>query len=102
MLPASGFPSSSPELRRSRCRQSTSTVRQFPTSREGELGAALPVLAAPNDVLVLFSRVATAPATSPQTALWHFRLACPGTRGASLESYKSRPDIPLLPLYNHG
>jgi hypothetical protein len=40
-------------------------VRQFPTSAKASWGG-LPALAAPNDVLVLFSRVATAPATSPQ------------------------------------
>ena len=46
-------------------------VRQFPASAKATWGG-LPALAAPNDVLVLFSRVATAPATSPQTAIWHF------------------------------
>jgi catechol 2,3-dioxygenase-like lactoylglutathione lyase family enzyme len=72
-------------------------VRQFPTSAKASWGG-LPALAAPNDVLVLFRRVATAPATSPQTALWHFGWHVPDAR-ASLESYKSRPDVPLLPLY---
>ena len=58
----------------------------------------MPALAAPNDVLVLFSRVATAPATSPQSAIWHFGWHVTDAR-ASLESYKSRPDVTLLPLY---
>jgi len=41
-------------------------VRQFPASAKAYWGG-LPALAAPRDVLVLFSRVATAPATPPQT-----------------------------------
>src|SRR5713101_8022499 len=72
-------------------------VRVFPTSAKASWGG-LPALAAPNDVLVLFSRVATAPATSPQTAIWHFGWHVTDAR-ASLESYQSRPDVTLLPLY---
>ncbi|MGH7388745.1 MAG: VOC family protein [Candidatus Rokuibacteriota bacterium] len=72
-------------------------VRQFPTSARASWGG-LPALAAPNDVLVLFTRVATAPATSPQTAIWHFGWHVTDTR-ASLESYEGRPDVRLLPLY---
>ena len=58
----------------------------------------LPALAAPNDVLMLFTKVATAPATSPQTAIWHFGWHVTDTR-ASLASYQGRPDLELLPLY---
>jgi len=72
-------------------------IRQFPRSAKTRWGG-LPALAAPNDVLVLFTRVAAAPATSPQTALWHFGWHVTDTR-ASMESYKSRPDLELLPLY---
>jgi hypothetical protein len=72
-------------------------VRQFPTSAKTSWGG-LPALAAPNDVLVLFTPVATAPATSPQTAIWHFGWHVTDTR-ASLETYRSRPDLALLPLY---
>jgi hypothetical protein len=72
-------------------------LRQFPASAKTDWGG-LPALAAPNDVLVLFSHVATAPATSPQTAIWHFGWHVTDTR-ASLESYKQRPDVALLPLY---
>src|SRR5438128_10910878 len=46
-------------------------TRQFLTTRKTTWGG-LPALASPNDVLVLFSRVATAPPTSPQPAIWHF------------------------------
>ena len=72
-------------------------LRQFPASAKASWGG-LPALAAPNDVLVLFTRVATAPATSPQTAIWHFGWHVTDTR-ASLEAYKGRPDVTLLPLY---
>lgn len=72
-------------------------VRQFPRSVKASWGG-LPALTAPNGVLVLFTRVATAPATSPQTAIWHFGWHVTDTR-ASCETYKSRPDVKLLPLY---
>jgi hypothetical protein len=49
-------------------------------------------------VLVLFTRVATAPPTSPQTAIWHFGWHVTDTR-ASLETHRRRPDLELLPLY---
>jgi catechol 2,3-dioxygenase-like lactoylglutathione lyase family enzyme len=72
-------------------------VRQFPTSAKASWGG-LPALAAPNNVLVLFTRVAAAPATAPQTAIWHFGWHVTDAR-ASLASYKGRPDVELLPLY---
>src|SRR5262245_10244334 len=71
--------------------------RQFATSAGTSWGG-FRALAAPNDVLILFTRVATAPATSPQSAIWHFGWHVPDTRRA-LESYQSRPDVKLLPLY---
>jgi catechol 2,3-dioxygenase-like lactoylglutathione lyase family enzyme len=72
-------------------------VRHFPRSRAARWGG-LPALAAPSDVLVLFTRVATPPTTRPPTALWHFGWHVADTR-ASLETYRSRPDLALLPLY---
>ncbi len=72
-------------------------TRQFPKS-SGTSWAGLPALAAPNNVLILFTRVAAAPATSPQTAIWHFGWHVTDTR-ASLEGYKGRKDVELLPLY---
>lgn len=71
--------------------------RRFPTSARARWGG-LPALGSPNDVLVLFTRVATAPATSPQTAIWHFGWHVTDTRG-TLEAYEGRPDVTLLPLY---
>jgi catechol 2,3-dioxygenase-like lactoylglutathione lyase family enzyme len=72
-------------------------VRHFPRSAKASWGG-LPALTAPNDVLVLFTRVVTPPATSPQTALWHFGWHVTDTRD-SFETYRSRPDLELLPLY---
>ena len=72
-------------------------VRQFPASKKTHWGG-LPALACPNNVLVLFTRVATAPATSTQTAIWHFGWHVTDSR-ASLETYKPRTDVTLLPLY---
>jgi catechol 2,3-dioxygenase-like lactoylglutathione lyase family enzyme len=72
-------------------------VRLFPRSAKRTWGG-VPALSAPNDVLMLFTKVATAPPTSPQTALWHFGWHVTDTH-ASLDTYKGRPDVTLLPLY---
>jgi len=72
-------------------------IRHFPTSAKSNW-AGLPALACPNDVLVLFTRVAVPPPTSAQTAIWHFGWHVPDTR-ARLEVYKARADVTLLPLY---
>ena len=72
-------------------------VGQFPTSAKASWGG-FPALAAPNDVLVLFTRVAAPPPTAPQTALWHFGWHVTDTR-KSLDAYSRRKDVELLPLY---
>ena len=72
-------------------------TRRFPTTAKASWGG-LPALASPNDVLVLFTKVPAAPATSPQTAIWHFGWHVTDTR-ETLESYTGRPDVTLLPLY---
>ena len=72
-------------------------ARQFPRSTQTTWGD-LPALAAPNDVLLLFTKVASPPPTSPQTALWHFGWHVTDTH-ASLRTYEMRPDVTLLPLY---
>jgi catechol 2,3-dioxygenase-like lactoylglutathione lyase family enzyme len=72
-------------------------ARQFPTSSKASWGG-LPALKAPSNVLILFTKVAIAPATSPQTAIWHFGWHVPDSR-ARLEAYQGRPDVELLPLY---
>ena len=72
-------------------------TRQFPSTAKTSWGG-LPALQSPNNVLILFTKVDTAPATSPQTAIWHFGWHVPDTR-ARLEGYKSRQEVKLLPLY---
>jgi catechol 2,3-dioxygenase-like lactoylglutathione lyase family enzyme len=44
---------------------------QFSTTSRSTWGG-LPAVASPNDVLILFTQVVTPPATSTQTAIWHF------------------------------
>jgi catechol 2,3-dioxygenase-like lactoylglutathione lyase family enzyme len=72
-------------------------IEQFPASAKASWGG-LPALAAPNNVLVLFTKVAAAPPTSPQTALWHFGWHVTDTR-KSLDTYRGRKNVTLLPLY---
>jgi hypothetical protein len=70
---------------------------QFTTTSRIMWGGS-PALASPNDVLILFQQVPTPPATAPQTAIWHFGWHVPDAR-ASLETYRTRADVQLLPLY---
>ena len=72
-------------------------VEQFPTSAKSSWSG-YAALAAPNNVLILFTRVAIAPPTSPQTALWHFGWHVTDTR-KSLDTYAARKGLQLLPLY---
>jgi catechol 2,3-dioxygenase-like lactoylglutathione lyase family enzyme len=72
-------------------------TKQFPSTAQTSWGG-LPALQSPNNVLILFTKVDTAPATLPQTAIWHFGWHVPDTR-ARLELYKSRQEVRLLPLY---
>lgn len=59
--------------------------------------AGQPALASPNHVLVLFNRVATPPATAPQTAFWHFGWHVTDVRAAR-DRFLSL-NLTLLPLY---
>ena len=72
-------------------------TRRFPTTAKTSWGG-MPALASPNNVLILFTRVATPPATSPQTAIWHFGWHVTDTRRC-LETFEAQPDVTLLPLY---
>ena len=68
-------------------------IEHFPTSAKTSWGG-FPALAAPNDVLVLFTKVAAVPPTSPQTAIWHFGWHVTDTR-KSLDTYKGRKHVGL-------
>jgi catechol 2,3-dioxygenase-like lactoylglutathione lyase family enzyme len=71
-------------------------TRQFPATSK-ETFAGQPALKSPTDVLVLFTRVATPPATEPPTAFWHFGWHVTDVR-ASLERF-TQQGVTLLPLY---
>jgi len=72
-------------------------TRQFPSTAKGSWSG-LPALRSPNNVLVLFTRVDTLPPSEPQSAIWHFGWHVTDAR-RSLETYKLRPEVELLPLY---
>lgn len=71
-------------------------TKQFPSTSRTTF-AGVPALRSPNNVLVLFTRVDTPPATQPQTAVWHFGWYVTDVH-KSLELYKQHA-ITLLPLY---
>jgi len=72
-------------------------MRQFPSTAKTSWGG-FPALKSPNNVLILFTRVDSAPPTQPQTAIWHFGWQVTDVR-RNLETYKARGDVKLLPLY---
>jgi catechol 2,3-dioxygenase-like lactoylglutathione lyase family enzyme len=72
-------------------------VRQFPSTSKTSW-AGFPALKSPTNVLILFSKVAAPPPTSPQTAIWHFGWHVQDSR-KSLETYETRPDVAHFPLY---
>jgi catechol 2,3-dioxygenase-like lactoylglutathione lyase family enzyme len=72
-------------------------TRQFPSSSKGSWGG-FPALKSPNDVMVLFTKVDTPSVSEPQSAIWHFGWHVTDSR-RSLEAYKTRREVELLPLY---
>jgi catechol 2,3-dioxygenase-like lactoylglutathione lyase family enzyme len=72
-------------------------TRQFPSCTKGEW-AGYPALLSPNNVMVLFTKVATPPTSEPQSAIWHFGWHVTDVR-KSLATYQSRADVEPLPLY---
>lgn len=72
-------------------------TRQFP-STSAATWAGLPALRSPNNVMILFDKVDRPPAMTPPSAIWHFGWHVPDVRG-NIETYKSRPEVKLLPLY---
>ena len=71
-------------------------TKHFPTTSATTF-AGQPALRSPNNVLVLFTTVATPPATQPPTAFWHFGWHVTDVR-KSLETYKQN-GATMLPLY---
>ena len=72
-------------------------TRQFPSTSKGSWGG-FAALKSPNDVMVLFDKVDSPPTSEPQSAIWHFGWHVTDSRGC-LETYKSRRNAELLPLY---
>jgi catechol 2,3-dioxygenase-like lactoylglutathione lyase family enzyme len=72
-------------------------TRQFPSTSKGSWGG-FPALKSPNDVMVLFTKADTPPVSEPQSAIWHFGWHVTDSR-RSVDNYKSRPEVELLPLY---
>jgi catechol 2,3-dioxygenase-like lactoylglutathione lyase family enzyme len=72
-------------------------VRQFSSTSRTTWGGCA-ALASPNDVLILFTPVSIPPPTAPDTAIWHFGWHVTDSR-ASLETYRAREALQLLPLY---
>src|SRR5438132_9897275 len=72
-------------------------IRQFPSTAKANWGG-FPALKSPNNVMVLFTKLATPPTSEPQSAIWHFGWHVTDAR-RSLEGYRSRPEVELLPLY---
>jgi catechol 2,3-dioxygenase-like lactoylglutathione lyase family enzyme len=72
-------------------------ARQFPSTSKASWGG-FAALKSPNNVMVLFNRVATAPPILPQTAIWHFGWHVADVR-KNLALYKTRPEVALEPLF---
>ncbi len=73
-------------------------VREFSGTGKGEWNG-IPALTSPNNVMVLFNRVARPPLVEPEaTAFWHFGWHVTDERKA-YALYSSRPEVKLMPLY---
>lgn len=72
-------------------------ARQFPTTAKTAWGG-IAALKSPNNVMVLFNKVATAAPILPQTAIWHFGWHVVDVR-KNLAIYKMRPEVLLQPLF---
>jgi catechol 2,3-dioxygenase-like lactoylglutathione lyase family enzyme len=71
-------------------------IKAFPSTSRTTF-AGLPALASPNNVLVLFNKVETPPATQPHTAFWHFGWHVTDVRAARDRLLEQK--ITLVPLY---
>jgi catechol 2,3-dioxygenase-like lactoylglutathione lyase family enzyme len=73
-------------------------TKEYPSTSKAEWGG-IPALRSPNNVLVLFTKVARPPISDPQiTAFWHFGWHVTDVR-KNMELYKTRSEVTLAPLY---
>lgn len=70
---------------------------QFPSTSAGMWGGHKALLS-PNNVMILFNKVATPPALSPPSAIWHFGWHVTDVR-RNIAAYQTRPEVALRPLY---
>ena len=71
-------------------------TKAFPSTSKTTF-AGQPALRSPNNVLVLFNKVAAPPATQPQTAFWHFGWHVTSVRD-TLDRFLKQ-NVTLVPLY---
>lgn len=69
----------------------------FASAKKATWGG-MPAVSTPNNVLILFTKVDRPPATSPQTAFWHFGWNVTDER-AKLAEYQSKFPNDMAPLY---
>jgi catechol 2,3-dioxygenase-like lactoylglutathione lyase family enzyme len=72
-------------------------TEHFATAKKTSWGG-LPAVATPNNVLILFTKADRPPATTPQTAIWHFGWNVTDER-AKLAEYRTKFPNDLAPLY---
>src|SRR5260370_2104705 len=72
-------------------------TRQFPSTKKARWGG-IAALESPNNVLVLFDKVAAPPPTQPQSAVGHFGWPVADSQ-APCRSFKDRPEIEMGPVY---
>ena len=66
-------------------------TRQFPSTSAGTWGGHKALLS-PNNIMILFDKVATPPPTSPPSAIWHFGWHVPDAR-ATLNAFKAATGV---------
>ena len=72
-------------------------VKHFPSTKRVVWGGA-PALASPNDVLILFNKVASPPTIEPQSAIWHFGWHFTDLRATNAR-LRASPDVKLYPMH---
>lgn len=72
-------------------------TRQFPSTAKAVWGG-IAAVKSPNNVMVLFNKVAAAAPILPQTAIWHFGWHVVDVR-QNLAAYKTRSEVLLQPLF---
>jgi catechol 2,3-dioxygenase-like lactoylglutathione lyase family enzyme len=75
-------------------------VRQFASTSKSTWGG-MAALQSPNNVMLLFNKVAIEPPVLPQSAIWHYGWHVTDVR-KKLAEYKTHPEVNLMPLYTEA